>query len=210
MALRNPHFPCLPNILMTTTWLSFPFAQDVAHSRAFFFDVGSTYFDSGVAGDADSLAWFLRSFQQRGIHFSHIYAWERGATNHDQYWQRVPDAFKHRMHFFNTAASDDVNSGMNPLRLMERVAHPKDYVVFKLDIDNNEVEVKLILQLLNNSNLTALVDEVFWENHVKYSPTQYHGWGDLSQLTGPCSTLSGSYGCFRQMRQAGIRAHSWI
>eukprot|EP00667_Euglena_gracilis_P018641 EG_transcript_19844 len=210
VSLRHPYFPCAdPKAqFFDTSFLAFPFAADVPHTHAYFFDVGSTYFDTGIRGSLDSLAWFMGSYAQRGFHFAHIYAWEIKQIDHTAYWQRVPNAFKPRMHFFNTAASANETSGMNPLRIVEWVAKPEDYVVFKLDIDNNEVEVSLILQLLHSPKLIRLVDEVFWENHVRYSPSMWRGWGDLQNLTGPCTTLAGSYRCFQQMRQVGIRAHS--
>eukprot|EP00667_Euglena_gracilis_P016347 EG_transcript_17098 len=211
-ALRNPRFHCIePQGHMDTSYLVFPSAANVPHARAYFFDVGSTFYDSGNCGYNDSLAWFVDTFRQKGFNFHRIFLWEMTRIDHTKYWERVPTEAVHRMQFFNTAASDDPQHAMNPLRLMLKVARPEDYVVLKLDIDNNEVEVNLIQQLLHNPKLVALVDELFWENHVHHHPlSDGGGWGDLHRLRGPCSTGLGSYECFRQLRAAGIRAHSWI
>eukprot|EP00667_Euglena_gracilis_P017540 EG_transcript_18511 len=209
-ALRNPLFPCSrgsQSAMLDTSYLLFPYVIDFPHSNAYFFDVGSTFFDSGVVGYLDSLKWFMEVFRQRGFTFSEIYAWEVEPLNGTSYWRRVPDSFKHKMHFFNAAASSDPKSPMNPLTLVKQVALPDDFVVFKLDIDNNEVEVQLIQQLLHDRRLLGLVDELFWENHVRNHPMQWQG---AAHLRGPCSTFAGSYQCFRRLRAAGIRAHSWI
>lgn len=90
------------------------------------------------------------------------------------------------------------------------MAHPDDFVVFKLDIDNTAVEVEIILTILRTPDLIARIDELFWEHHVSGSPTQWAGWGDLSREPGSHSTLESSYRLFTRLRQAGIRAHSWV
>eukprot|EP00667_Euglena_gracilis_P014334 EG_transcript_14851 len=207
-SLRHPYYPCVSKMtLLDTSYLLFPNLIDFPHSRAFFFDVGSTFFDSGLAGYSDSLRWFMDVFHERGFSFGEIYAWEITPLNASEYWERVPDDFKHKMHFFNTAASSDPGSALNPLNVVAAVARPEDFVAFKLDIDNNAVEVQIIQQLIHDPSLIALVDELFWENHVKKSPMM---WPGVKNLHGPCSTLAGSYHCFHRMRTAGIRAHSWV
>ena len=81
---------------------------------------------------------------------------------------------------------------------MLALCKPEDYVVFKLDIDHNELEVQLILQLLNSPKLLGLVDELFWdimctarlcEARVSFMGTNDIGWGDH---TPPKSALHSS------------------
>ena len=104
---------------------------------------------------------------------------------------------------------------------MLALCKPEDYVVFKLDIDHNELEVQLILQLLNSPKLLGLVDELFWEHHVHGSPlrktrvsfmgTNNIGWGDHTPPKSALhSSLEDSYMLFARLRRAGVRAHAWI
>ena len=102
-----------------------------------------------------------------------------------------------------------------------------DYVVVKLDVDNSEVELALVHQLLNMSTRgrSPLVDEIFWEHHVWGSPMACpemwgskapSGWAYMdypsreAKMKSPDASLKGSYRLFRQLREKGIRAHSWV
>ncbi len=92
----------------------------------------------------------------------------------------------------------------NPLMHLKAVAKPEDYVLFKLDIDNNAVEEKIVTTLLASPELMALIDEFVWEHHVNFVPM-----AKVWRETRSPRTMKDSIGIFRQLRQAGIRAHSW-
>ena len=79
----------------------------------------------------------------------------------------------------------------------------------QLDIDNNPVEIAFIKQLLASKQLQSIVDELFWENHVR-GPMQWLGWGNLASLEGDIVTSHDSYQTFLRLRKTGIRAHSWV
>jgi len=104
---------------------------------------------------------------------------------------------------------------MNFITLM---AKSDDYVVVKLDIDNNFIENSLIMQIIENRTISELIDEIFWENHVIGHPVAHFGaWVAPLPLKPPLSTdinshqnLSSSYNIFMELRHRGIRAHSWV
>eukprot|EP00669_Euglena_mutabilis_P009086 TRINITY_DN4034_c0_g1_i1.p1 TRINITY_DN4034_c0_g1~~TRINITY_DN4034_c0_g1_i1.p1 ORF type:complete len:196 (+),score=23.19 TRINITY_DN4034_c0_g1_i1:474-1061(+) len=195
---------------MNTSYLVLPNASEFPHRRALYFDFGSTYYNSGYALATDSMAWWMKSLAARGWHFDDVYAWEISPVNHNDYWERVPDEMKPRLHFFNTGTSNDPKHPMNPLNFIRRVAKRGDYIMVKLDIDNNPIETGIVDQILKSHDAHPLIDEFVWEHHVKFSPTQWSGWGNLSDLEGPYSTLNNSYHAFSDLRKLGIRAHSWV
>ena len=194
--------------------------------RAYFFDLGSTYFDAGVAGAADSLQTLLHMYRTlAGVEFDDVFAWEANPVRHREYWQRVDLNMTDKLHFFNTPTVADLAHPMSALRMILARVHPNDFVVLKLDIDDNPAEVEIvfplphtsippqveiILTILQTPALIARIDELFWEHHVSGSPSQWMGWGDMSKQRGVYSSLESSYQLFTRLRQAGIRAHSWI
>ena len=227
VALRHPKFPCwVPKprvvrgqlhsnarpLLFSTDWLVFVPPHLVGPPRrSYFFDLGSTYYDEGVNGKADSLRDFLRKYRLlSGVEFDEIFAWEAKSVSQADYWQRVDLNMSHKIHFYNTRVSPVLASTMSALRMIQTLAHPDDFVVFKLDIDDNPTEVEMILTILQTPSLIDRIDELFWEHHVKGSPVQWSGWGDLVNETGKHSTIEASYQLFTRLRQAGIRAHSWV
>lgn len=92
----------------------------------------------------------------------------------------------------------------NPLSAIALVARPQHYVVLKLDVDNTAVELALTEQLLGNATLLALVDELFFEDHVDVRE-MHTVW---SEWIGGGRTLRDSYELFGRLREAGVRAHS--
>ena len=90
---------------------------------------------------------------------------------------------------------------------MRAIATPKDFVVVKIDIDNSTVEEPLVAQLLADAHLARLVDEIFYEHHVRGTPMWTCCW---RQGTVTDHTLVHSYDVFTRLRELGIRAHSWV
>ena len=216
VALRHPRCPCgtgsdfSADYLFHTDWLVVV-PPHTPVRRAYFYDLGSTFFDEGVAGERDSLKGLLHKYRTfAGVEFDEIFAWEAKASEHNQYWKRVDLNMTHKLHFYNTPTSANMDDSMSALRMILAMVHPDDWVVFKLDIDNNAVEVAIILTILKTPALIARIDELIWEHHVRGSPTQWLGWGDLSTEPGEHATLESSYKLFTRLRQAGIRAHSWV
>jgi hypothetical protein len=84
------------------------------------------------------------------------------------YWARVPDEYKGRVHFYNTAFVANVSSPSHPLNIMRGVYKPGDMVVVKLDIDNAPLEISLIEEIENDATLVDMIAELFFEMHYDH------------------------------------------
>ena len=182
----------------------FEIPQKNPDTRYFLFDLGAGF---GPGGSGQN--WFTRNYANRGIHFDRILAWEAKTYNFTQYLDKLPSDVYDIISFYNVAVDSASMSKNNPLRIIRNIAKPKDFVALKIDIDDSEVEEALVHQILNDSTVWNLIDELYWEHHVRMSPMQYKGWGShLSHVTN--HTLTSSYYLFNRLRKLGIRAHSWI
>ena len=118
----------------------------------------------------------------------------------------MPAAFKDRVFYHQELiASTQGEAGPFVPDVIEEQAEERDYVLWKLDIDSGPVEQGNIDFLLSSPEHLRLIDEVVWEHHVKnYFMPHWDGGIDETKEIGD------SYELFLRMRQAGIRAHSWI
>lgn len=225
-ALRSPFFYCFRQSedcksepgscnkyeRMATSYLLMPSGQEVNRtspgSKRFFFDMGSTSYNRGVAGEADSFKWFKETFQRRGVIFDHVFAWEAKQLDHQLYWSVVPDDMQTKIVFYNYPAVQTVQHMQNPLTQIMHRTRPEDYVVLKLDIDQNRLEEEFIRQIMDEPELYTRIDELFWENHVLEHPLATRAW--RKSLKGTNKTLADSYIIFSKLRKLGIKAHSWI
>jgi hypothetical protein len=80
---------------------------------------------------------------------------------------------------------------------------PTDDVIVQLDIDTSATEVTIIHQLRETPQLQRLVDEMFFEHHVRVKEMERFWWRDGS------GNLTMTYEWYTALRQAGIRMHSW-
>lgn len=74
------------------------------------------------------------------------------------------------------------------------------------DIDNYGVEHGILNYLMADPQAFALVDEFFFEEHVKFNEMLVH-WGGT---VGADTSLASSYKLFHELRKRGLRAHSWV
>ena len=56
-----------------------------------------------------------------------------------EYYAEVPPRLHKRLHLFNFAVETDPASPRNPLNIVRRLHKPGDFVVLKLDVDNEKV-----------------------------------------------------------------------
>ena len=91
---------------------------------------------------------------------------------------------------------------MNPWNILKTIAKPEDYVIIKLDIDTPALETALCNQILNDTSISSLIDEMFFEMHVTVNEMMPY-WG------APGGELKDTYILFRKLRSLGIRMHSW-
>lgn len=79
------------------------------------------------------------------------------------------------------------------------------------DIDSWAIEGSLMKALFEDPAALALIDEFYFEDHVKFS--EMLGWWDNQynpKQYDPSKSLADSYQQFLRLRQLGIRAHSWV
>lgn len=79
--------------------------------------------------------------------------------------------------------------------------YPDVYTIFKLDMDDSEMEMEWVEQLE-----AGFADEFYFEHHVAY-PLMYLYWGEDMRKD---VRESESMELFLKLRKKGIRAHSWM
>eukprot|EP00596_Hydrurales_sp_CCMP1899_P006798 CAMPEP_0119037586 /NCGR_PEP_ID=MMETSP1177-20130426/6029_1 /TAXON_ID=2985 /ORGANISM="Ochromonas sp, Strain CCMP1899" /LENGTH=394 /DNA_ID=CAMNT_0006999067 /DNA_START=137 /DNA_END=1318 /DNA_ORIENTATION=+ len=135
----------------------------------YFLDAGTSTFDS-------SLLWFTCGYSQRGISFNQVFGWEMTLLNPQEYWKKVPAKWKPYWHFYNTPISPDIDHPDSPMRMVQQIATPGDFVSFKLDIDHSDTEMPIALNMLKDKSLSSLVDEFFFELHFQCDVMTSCGW----------------------------------
>jgi len=201
-SLTSSFFACF--VLFCFVLLSFGTRQP---SKNYYFDAGASSWVAGQGGP--SLSYFATVWNRHGIDFDYIEAWE-GSTSVDKFYSTVPGQYKDRTHYHQQLIASQPNAANgDPFvpTVIKNTAKKEDYVLFKLDIDSGPVEqgtVDFLLDPLNDE--LEYIDEFLWEHHVDNYIMNGH-WGEGVDYT---KTIHDSYQLFLQMRQRGVRAHSWI
>lgn len=113
------------------------------------------------------------------------------------------------LNFRNVGISTELGDRENPLEEIKRLCKPEDFVVFKLDVDS-AFEIEVVRTLLGDPELLALVDDFYYEHHVRNYAMRMHGLGNLSAAaTDPLYTLKGWYDLVTPARRGGLRMHFW-
>lgn len=222
--LRDPRVPCevpakgkFPKaFLMYVDWLlladrrMLP-SQTSTASRRIFFDAGGSRFP-------EALQFLVAEYESRGVLFDEIFVWEVKRQGHEMYWAGTPDdlrkVYEPRLTLFDgVPVTAEVAAQHNPItQILERCS-AEDFCVFKLDIDRPGMERQLAAQVLEETERLGrpLVQEFIFEHHVR-GPMEDFGWSWTFFKAGetPSETYADSYAMFTAMREAGIRAHSWI
>jgi len=180
-------------------------AWPAGRTRALLFDLGASLYHTG--GGGASMSWFVNQYRARGISFDRIFAWEAKQYTDATIYATMPASIVDRIAYYNLPANTTPGNKHNPWRTLRAVATPNDFVVVKVDIDNTPVEEALLAQLLSDRALSSLVDEFYFEHHVLNTPMWHYGWKRDTVTT---HTLVHSYDLFSQLRELGIRAHSWV
>ncbi|CAF0995667.1 unnamed protein product [Rotaria sp. Silwood1] len=181
--------------------LDMKFDLDTRNGQNILIDLGSSYFQDRVNDtSASSGRWFYENYKRFGVKFDRIIAYEHAPLDPKRAWEQLPDDVVPAYTLINVGCT--ASGKFNPWVLLKTIAKPYDHVVIKLDIDTPAIEFPLINQLLNDSTIYSLVDELLFEHHVAVKEMQRH-WEN------PSETLRDSYVLFRKLRQLGIRMHSW-
>lgn len=214
--LRHPEAHC-PQFPSSRPWVRNVISKDYlipawhaeawprGRTRGLFFDLGASLFHTGNGGA--SMSWFVAQYRMRGISFDRIFAWEAKYYTDATIYATMPLQIVDRISYYNLPANATPGAKHNPWRTLRAVAAQADFVVVKIDIDNTPVEEALLDQLLADRALSVLVDELYFEHHVLSTPMWHYGW-EGGTVTN--HTLVHSYDLFSQLRQRGVRAHSWV
>jgi len=179
-------------------WLYKPGAQVIL------FDIGSSYFNGVASADVPTSVigtrWFYEYFRSKSLSFDRIIAFEASEYVPKSYWNQIPDDVMGKLVFINTGINK--TGKLNPWNILKTVAKPEDYVIIKLDIDTPPLELALCNQIVDDSSISSLIDEMFFEMHVGVNEMRMY-WG------GQPGELKDTYILFRKLRELGIRMHSW-
>ncbi len=158
--------------------------------------------DAGTNKYASSLGYFVPTYAAAGIHFDAIYAWEATPANASQYWASVPADVMPRLHFYNAPVTPQPGSAMNPVDWIRDMYQPGDYIVFKLDIDNDAVESELIRQVLDLEGAEDIIAEMFFEKHYSAADMKPHFGLPKTQYPAALRLM-------HELRVKGVRVHYW-
>lgn len=125
--------------------------------KAYLFDLGASSYNSGMGGASQS--WLIESYRKKGIEFSHIYAWEANGIQKDLL-QETPDDILLKITYFALPVESGLNNTHSALRFINDLCTPDDFVVLKLDIDFPDLENEIVSEILENSHIQSLIDEV--------------------------------------------------
>ena len=173
-------------------------------NKRYLFDLGASLYTSGSGGASQQ--WFVDTYRAHGLPFDRVLAWEASPYKPERIFDNIPPDVIGIMSYFNIPAATGLNDRHNPLRILKKICSVEDFVVLKIDIDNDLVESKFIQQILSDSAISDRIDELYFEHHVNYSPMEHNGWGLEPKL----ANITQSYEIFTAMRNLGIRAHSWV
>ena len=172
-----------------------PNAADIFPGRKYLFDAGTKDFNS-------SLAWLINRYKQVGLEFDEIFAWEAKPADAAQYWKSVSPDIGHRLHFYNAFMDADKGSQMNPLEVMRRIYQAGDFIVFKLDIDNDPLEDRIIQTIKTDPSVSAMIAEMFFEKH--YNSKESDRFFGHPETTYPDAVKQ-----LADLRASGLRIHYW-
>lgn len=173
---------------------------------AFLFDAGATFPARKMSESHDwsGTSWLYDWYANQSIPFDHIYAWEPQKTflNYSDVDPNIAKA----LHFFNRGINQNAGSVDNPLHLIKTLCKPQDIVVFKLDIDTVGVELNIVREILRRKDLQELIDDFYFEHHVRNDVMRMHGLGGNGP---PERNLKSWYDMAIPARQKGFHMHFW-
>jgi len=174
----------------------------LSHKRVLFFDLGSSKYDYSIM---PGMSWFYPKYKSEGLQVTDLFAWERTPRPGLEYFEGMPNELAAATHFYNFGVVANVNDVRNPAHVLKTIARPEDYVIFKLDIDNNPIEEAIVESILADPGTLELIDDFFWEHHVNQIDMN-----PIWEITsGFNNSIKDSIVYLRKLREKGVRAHSW-
>ena len=170
------------------------------HSRIVLFDMGAS---PKFAGASNPMWKIMNLFGQFGFKFDHIYAYEIKHFDTETVYDLVPRHLQPAYHWINAGVSIEEGHPLNPFTMLLEEYNEDDLIIVKLDIDTPSLEVPLATQLLQTPELWNLVDQFYFEHHVKQEENNFwaKSWG---------GTIKDTLELFYGLRQRGVPAHFWV
>ena len=203
MGPSAPYSNFLYNRSALPPWL-FSTRSNARTPQIILFDIGSSYFnsrDSAQPGPHIGSRWFYEDFNNKSILLDRIVAFEYTPLVPRTAWEQLPLDVLPIYTLINVGVEE--NGRFNPWSILQAITKPNDYVLVKLDIDEDALEYSLVQQIIQSQKLQSLIDELFFEMHVTV-PAMHKYWGTYRS-----KTLADTYELFTQIRKLGIRMHSW-
>lgn len=171
-----------------------------ADGRVLLFDLGASVYNGSypavprggeLNGWGASGKWFVDEFSKRGLPFNHLYLWEAN-TDETQYRAAGLTAeYADKITFYHVEVKSEGAAPQNALRILRDKCQKRDYCVLKVDFDEPDVENAIVQAVVrNDGGVRDLVDEFFWD------PVDHN----VAEMR---ATLL-------QLRERGVRAHSWV
>lgn len=74
-----------------------------------------------------------------------------------------------RLHFYNTAITEDLTQAAHPLNIVRSIYQPGDFIVIKLDIDNGPLETAILKEIESDPALLNSIAEMMYEQHYDHA-----------------------------------------
>ncbi len=128
--------------------------------------------------------------------------WEVKQHAAADYWRQWPAEDRYKMHFYNTPFDTDQTSPDYPLNILKRIYKPGDFVVIKLDVDTEALELAF-MKAIQEWELGPSIAEIFWEQHFNVPEMERHFHYKMA------ANWTDGLALFREFRMKGLRLHYW-
>ena len=186
--------------------LSLASAVQRKSQRAYLFDAGATIPTGGISNGWTGTTWLWGWYASRGIVFDKVFAWEPRTQVVNT--SLLLPAFAKALVFNNRGCVGEEGHPDNPLTVIMQYCRPEDLCIFKLDIDTSSAELAINSQLLKSPQIMAVVDEYYFEHHVKNQVMAIHG-ALGGRPTRNINDLRSWYTMATHARRQGMRMHFW-
>jgi len=203
--LRHPYALCDEQYLTSREYLAID-TRNIAlqTGKHMYFDLGASTWQTGGGGSSQDF--MFTNYLAHNVTFSRFLLWEATPMQPETIFASLPRKMHPVYQFFNIPASADSLDPANPLNILKQIAHVDDYVVIKIDIDNFSLENQFLRQILNDSDLQAKIDDLYFEHHFNFKPMVECCWGKSADSS---ASLHDAYRLIYKLRSLGIHAHGW-
>lgn len=179
-----------------------PSYKKVLEKPIIYLDAGASTFYTGAGGA--SQYFFYKYYKDYPLtRFKKWFLWEVKKYNITNIMKEVPTDIFEIYNYFNKPISTDINSDDNPLKIIKKY-QKEFYIIFKLDVDNPNVELPILNYLINKNDI--IPDEFYFEYHF-YSQIMMKSWRKKVDFN--CSLYCAT-NKFLYLRKKGIRCHAWV